>query len=59
MKSQQLCLMPAACAKCEKLFDISDDFRKEEEITERELLRTDKATLCWDCRLEDKRKKRR
>jgi len=46
--------MPAACAKCEKLFDVSQDFQKEEEIAERELSRRNRGLLCWECRLKNK-----
>jgi len=46
--------MPATCVKCEKLFDASYDFAKEEEITERELLKKDRESLCWECRSRKK-----
>ncbi|HLF54007.1 MAG TPA: hypothetical protein VI544_02400 [Candidatus Nanoarchaeia archaeon] len=47
---EQLCLMPAACAKCEELFDASHDFREKEEITDREVLRERTKLFCWECR---------
>ncbi|MBS3065539.1 hypothetical protein J4229_00615 [Candidatus Pacearchaeota archaeon] len=50
MESQQLCLMPATCANCDELFDASNDFKREEEITERELLKKNQKLLCWNCR---------
>jgi len=43
--------MPATCVNCEKLFDASYDFNKEEEIAEREILKKNKESLCWECRL--------
>ena len=58
MRNQQLCLMPATCVKCEKLFDASYDFSKEEEIAERDLLKKDKESRCWECRI-GKRVRRR
>ena len=48
MRSQELCLMPAVCTNCEKLFDVSNDFKKEEEVTEREFSGKNKLLLCWD-----------
>lgn len=57
MRNQQLCLMPTTCVKCEKLFDASYDFAKEEEIAERELLKKNKESLCWECRLKKARKR--
>ena len=57
MRSQQLCLMPATCVKCEKIFDASYDFVKEEDVTERELLKKNKESLCWECRLKEKFKR--
>ena len=58
MKSQQICLMPATCVNCEKLFDASYDFNKEEEIAEREILKKNKESLCWECRLRKKVRRR-
>jgi len=46
--------MPATCVKCEKIFDASYDFVKEEDVTERELLKKNKESLCWECRLKEK-----
>jgi len=50
MRSEQTCLMPALCAKCERLFDAKHDFQEEEDITERGVLGKNKAPLCWECR---------
>lgn len=58
MRSRQLTLMPTRCVNCEKLFDSSYDFNKEEIITERELLKKNKEPLCWECRLKKRFKRR-
>jgi hypothetical protein len=49
--------MPATCVNCEKVFDASYDFSKEEIITERELLKKNKESLCWECRLKKVRRR--
>ena len=53
----QMCIMPAKCAKCSELFDMSYDFKGEtaESLAERELGSRTKL-LCWDCRARAKRR---
>jgi len=58
MGINQIGLMPALCVSCQKLFDASYDFGSEEEIAEKEILKKNSVSKCWDCRLGKKYRRR-